>query len=79
MLFELICYIHKHEINFLTNLKLESHLNSLICQLIELCSQLPENDSLNSYDSILDFTAYRRALNDLEFQSNSRCESNNTG
>lgn len=81
----LISYIYKHEINLLMDLKLESHLNSIICQLIELCSQLPGNgyveviDYLKVQESVIDFSAYKRALNRMESQSISRSGSNIVG
>lgn len=85
MSLELISYIYKHEINLLMDLKLESHLNSIICQLIELCSQLPGNgyveviNSLKVKESVIDFAAYKRALNNMESRSISRSESNTVG
>ena len=85
MSFVLISYIYKHEINFLMELKLESHLNSITSQLIELCSQLPGNnylevvDSLKAQESVIDFSPYKRALRILGSQSISRSESNSAG
>jgi len=85
MSFALISYIYKHEINLLMELKLESHLNSIISQLIELCSQLPGNnylevvDSLKAQESVIDFSPYKRALSILGSQSISRSESNSAG
>ena len=81
MIFEIISHIYKDEINLLTELKLESHLNSLISQLVELCSQLPGNcysaviDSLKANGSVMDFAAYKRVLGNMESQSISRSES----
>jgi hypothetical protein len=85
MSFGLISNIYKHEIHLLMQLKLESHMNSLICQLIELCSQLPGNsyievvDFLKAQESVIDFASYKRALSNLESQSISRSESNAVG
>lgn len=82
MSFGLISYIYKQEINFLMELKIESHFNSIISQLIELCSQLPGNnylevlDSLRTQESVIDFSLYKRALSISESQSISRSGSN---
>lgn len=74
-------FIYQEEINLLMELKLEVHLNSLISQLVELCSQLPGNGfsevmaSLKVHGSAIDFTAYKRAKTGSDGGSFSRSES----
>lgn len=61
--------------NLWMSLKFEAHLNSLIAQLVELCEQLPEkaffeiSESLKLKGSMIDLTAYKQSLAQLEKQS----------
>ena len=56
-------------------LKFEAHLNSLIVQLVELCSQLPEktfveiSDALILNGSMIDLIAFKQSLLQFERQS----------
>ena len=61
--------------NLWMGLKFEAHLNSLIVQLAELCSQLPEktfveiSDALILNGSMIDLIAFKQSLLQFERQS----------
>ena len=61
--------------NLWMGLKFEAHLNSLIVQLVELCSQLPEktfveiSDALILNGSMIDLIAFKQSLLQFERQS----------
>lgn len=80
-IFDFTSHIYNDDINLLMELKLEAHLNSLLAQLVELCSQLPGSsyseviDSLKAHGSAIDFSPFKQALANLESQSISRGES----
>lgn len=77
-LFGLILSIYKDESAFWTELKFEAHLNSLLTQLIELSSQLPENDhseviqATKKQNIHFDPALYKTALENLEYCSISK-------
>lgn len=68
--------------NLWLELKFEAHLDSLLAQLAELCSQLPENimaeieESINCQEFDLDLLSYRTALAKLESETLSKNGSN---
>lgn len=74
-LLELISSIYKDEFVFWTELKFEVHLNSLLAQLVELCSQLPENEfsevieTVRNQSHVADISIFKSALVNLENRS----------
>lgn len=76
--FSVIITLNKEEANLWLELKFEAHINSMITQLVELCSQLPENvfyeitDAVKSQDSSIDLFIYKMALTRLEYKSVSK-------
>lgn len=67
-LFSVITILYNEEMNLWRGLKLEAHLNSLMAQLVELCSQLSEktfleiSQTLIAKGSSIDLITYKQSL-----------------
>ena len=66
--FNVMSTLYNEEMSLWMELKLKAHINSLISQLVELCSQLPErdfyeiSDKLKAKGSGIDLVVYKMAL-----------------
>lgn len=74
-LFSVITLLHTEERNLWRLLKIEAHLNSLIAQLVELCSQLSEKMFLEislaliAKGSTIDLMIYKQSLSASYFEN----------